>query len=523
MTWSACSPRTCGCYSACRCGCSPDTASPWSLISRTPPSALGETGRLRLIVKDFDGALVHLPRLKTAQGPGAPDESAFADSRLVTTSDDALADVFITITVHLCAGALAFGLARRGVAPLPDLLALIRRELTAALDRDADWPAASLLRARVLDADRLPGKSMVTAGTLVAKSRTGASDINKFYGTNGPNYLKDAFIEELPVNPDALTAQSLLNCLVREVSLPEEQVRENDGHLIVRLARSDRLLRLGTRRRSAGPRTATERRRGDPARRRLAAGRLGRAHPAHRARTDPGHRHAQRRVRRAGTRQPRVGRRDHAGQEADNDGRARIKASRPTPRVAARYLSSEQALVAGHRFHPAPKARSGQPGDWLPFAPEAGARFPLRFLAVRREALDADGDTRPLTASVPRRRPPATTSCPLTPGSSGCCPGGPGCGGPSATGCSSTSATGRAPWSRPLGAHRLRPGGRRLLQVQPQRADHQLRQEELLVRAGRCGRADQSCSARSPPTWRHASPVPPCSASPGTGQWRCPT
>jgi hypothetical protein len=33
---------------------------------------------------------------------------------------------------------------------------------------------------------------MVTAGTLVAKSRTGASDINKFYGTNGPNYLKDS-------------------------------------------------------------------------------------------------------------------------------------------------------------------------------------------------------------------------------------------------------------------------------------------------------------------------------------------
>jgi hypothetical protein len=156
--------------------------------------ALGETGRLRLIVKDFDGALVHLSRLKTALGRGAPQESAFADSRLVTTSDDALADVFITITVHLCAGALAFGLARRGVAPLPDLLALIRRELTAALDRDAGWPAASLLRARVLDTDRLPGKSMVTAGTLVAKSRTGASDINKFYGTNGPNYLKDAFI-----------------------------------------------------------------------------------------------------------------------------------------------------------------------------------------------------------------------------------------------------------------------------------------------------------------------------------------
>jgi siderophore synthetase component len=150
-----------------------------------------QAGQLRLLVKDFDGALINLPRLTAALGAGAPAEAAFADPRLLTESDDALADVFITITVHLCAGALAFGLASRGVAPLPDLLALIRRELTAALDRHAAAPAASLLRARVLDADRLPGKSMVTAGTLVAKSRTGASDINKFYGTNGPNYLKD--------------------------------------------------------------------------------------------------------------------------------------------------------------------------------------------------------------------------------------------------------------------------------------------------------------------------------------------
>ena len=144
----------------------------------------------RLLVKDFDGTLIHLPRLAAALGSRAPDESAFADHRLVTRSDDALADVFITITVHLCAGALAFGLASRGAAPLPELLTLVRRALSAALDRDAAWPATAVLRARALQADRLPGKSMVTAGTLVAKSRTGASDINKFYGTTGPNYLK---------------------------------------------------------------------------------------------------------------------------------------------------------------------------------------------------------------------------------------------------------------------------------------------------------------------------------------------
>ena len=54
------------------------------------------------------------------------------------------------------------------------------------------------------------------------------------------------------MNPDTLTAQALLNCLVREVSAPEEQAWEANGHLTVRLARSDRLLRLTARRPSAG-------------------------------------------------------------------------------------------------------------------------------------------------------------------------------------------------------------------------------------------------------------------------------
>jgi siderophore synthetase component len=186
------------------------------------------------------------------------------------------------------------------------------------------------------------------------------------------------------VNPDTLTAQSLLNCLVREVSLPEEQAWEGDGHLVVQLARSDRLLRLGTRRRSAGP---------SPRPTGHAALRCG------------------------DTWRP-VGWDELAlliaeeltlATGAPNDEFvAQVRASRTAiseilqarsvtapsgdPRIA-RYLASEQSLVAGHRFHPAPKARSGDAAGWLPFAPEAGARFPLRFLAVRGAALDSDGDT----------------------------------------------------------------------------------------------------------------------------------
>jgi hypothetical protein len=146
--------------------------------------------RGQLLVKDFDGALINYPRLVAALGSAAPDRAEFTDHRLLTDSDDDLANVFITITVHLCAGAIAFGLAERGRAPLPVLMSIVRKSLVAALNQYGGTPSAALLAARVLAADRLPGKAMVTAGTLADKSRTGASDINKYYGTTGPNYLR---------------------------------------------------------------------------------------------------------------------------------------------------------------------------------------------------------------------------------------------------------------------------------------------------------------------------------------------
>lgn len=54
------------------------------------------------------------------------------------------------------------------------------------------------------------------------------------------------------------------------------------------------------------------------------------------------------------------------------------------------YIDSEQALLAGHRFHPTPKARQG--ADWPRYAPETGRRFPLHWLAVREDAVAEEGD-----------------------------------------------------------------------------------------------------------------------------------
>ncbi|WP_329519686.1 IucA/IucC family protein [Spirillospora sp. NBC_01491] len=155
----------------------------------------GAGGLLRLLVKDYDGTLIDPVRLRERLGPGdgdrdgdrdGADPGGLIDRRMTTRDPEALARVFVTITLHLCAAAPAFGLAERGLLPLRTGLAMVRDRLDAALG-----PQDAFLRARTLDAARLPGKAMVTAGTLVDKARTGAADINKHYGPLGPNYLRD--------------------------------------------------------------------------------------------------------------------------------------------------------------------------------------------------------------------------------------------------------------------------------------------------------------------------------------------
>lgn len=71
---------------------------------------------------------------------------------------------------------------------------------------------------------------------------------------------------------------------------------------------------------------------------------------------------------------------------------ALLAARRVTRPPADPYVRSEQALVMGHPHHPAPKARGGAPATgWLPYAPEAHARFPLVFLGLREDQVVEEG------------------------------------------------------------------------------------------------------------------------------------
>ncbi|MFI7105880.1 IucA/IucC family protein [Nonomuraea sp. NPDC050227] len=91
---------------------------------------------------------------------------------------------------------------------------------------------------------------------------------------------------------------------------------------------------------------------------------------------------------------------------------ALLSARRATTPPADLYLRSEQALVAGHRYHPAPKARGGSgPDAWLPYSPEARASFALPLLGVPAEALVEQGDA----SALDRLGPPAPDGLTLLP------------------------------------------------------------------------------------------------------------
>jgi len=200
------------------------------------------------------------------------------------------------------------------------------------------------------------------------------------------------------VSPGELACQALLNCLIREVAAPEDQAWEDDGHLIIRLPRSAVTLRARLRRLSAGigPRPAREvqirhectwqsidwRRLAD-----LIAAELtlatGTVNAEFVSQVRDGHAAFAAILAARAERSAVVDRAVLNGTVPEGVGGGWVEA----------YLASEQALVAGHRFHPSPKTRQGSPRDWLRYAPEAGARFPLRFLGVRDEALASEGDS----------------------------------------------------------------------------------------------------------------------------------
>jgi siderophore synthetase component len=145
--------------------------------------------RLRLLVRDLDSCVLDLDVLAGALGPAAPTSDDLADQRLVVGQPAELAALFITTTLHQCVAAVLIETAvllGRDARPLLDL---IRPLLSAAAEQHPEARDTGLLISGIVKADRLPVKCALTAATLLPKSRTGAADVNKFYGADAPSYL----------------------------------------------------------------------------------------------------------------------------------------------------------------------------------------------------------------------------------------------------------------------------------------------------------------------------------------------
>ncbi|MFE9308072.1 IucA/IucC family protein [Streptomyces sp. NPDC088353] len=182
-------------------------------------------------------------------------------------------------------------------------------------------------------------------------------------------------IDDVAERADAYAAAPLLNCLIREVARPYP---DPDGRRTYRLPGGDRLLRVRDGRRPTAPEVYAEggwQRIDHPELVKLVAEELRR----------------------------------HTGLPNDElpaemiDSReavaALLAARDRAPVPEDPYIRSEQALVTGHPYHPAPKARGGGPAaSWLPYAPESHARFPLVLLGVREDVVAEEGDTSALDA-----------------------------------------------------------------------------------------------------------------------------
>ncbi|WP_149038235.1 IucA/IucC family siderophore biosynthesis protein, partial [Kitasatospora sp. MBT63] len=193
----------------------------------------------------------------------------------------------------------------------------------------------------------------------------------------------------LPTAEEAV-CHTLLNCLLREVATPEQQSDVTDGAVRIRLPRRGVHLRVRLRRASL-----------------LGAHRF--TGPVLEERPEGwralGWRELAEHVRAELTLRTGVPNDEFLDQLASSHRGVQAGLGARPAAGGDRYLESEQALLFGHRFHPAPKSRSAERGDWRAYAPESRAAFQLRHLAVRPDLLAGESLDRDATDLLDGLRP----------------------------------------------------------------------------------------------------------------------
>jgi len=147
---------------------------------------------LRLLLKDNDAPRIHGAHLAARWPSLAGFVDGLQDRRIVVDDELPLAQMFTTITLQLNIAVLIEGLAGLGHLTRRQLYGCVRDKIAALLTELAGQGEDTALARRILlEDDRQYVKYLLTAASLKPKSATGATDVNKFYGKSGPNFLKE--------------------------------------------------------------------------------------------------------------------------------------------------------------------------------------------------------------------------------------------------------------------------------------------------------------------------------------------
>ncbi|MBB3827020.1 IucA/IucC family protein [Xanthomonas arboricola] len=151
--------------------------------------------RTRLLMKDNDAARIAMPQLRS-QVPNIDTLGPLHDARIAVDDAQALAQMFCTIVLQLDLQAVLEGLAEWQPALRAPLAAQLQAQLARTLEHLHAEGIDTAPARDLLAMPRLPVKYLLSAGSLLSKQLTGASDINKFYGNSAPNPFGTAFVQQ---------------------------------------------------------------------------------------------------------------------------------------------------------------------------------------------------------------------------------------------------------------------------------------------------------------------------------------
>ena len=155
---------------------------------------------LSLVMKDNDSARLLPWRYQQAvQDPQQAEirVASLIDRRILVENDEALAQMFTTITLQLDIAAIIEAMVGKDLGDRKTMYRQLRQLILAELDAlDRDGVDTEYARHYLLGQTYLPIKYLLSSGSLLSKANSGASDVNKFYGHTAPNFLSERFLCE---------------------------------------------------------------------------------------------------------------------------------------------------------------------------------------------------------------------------------------------------------------------------------------------------------------------------------------